>query len=109
MGANITAVEPAGIRAILIRTEVPRGVDRTRTSPGADHYRRGRAGRLGMRIEPWLTDLAKGVMDISGERLGFFGAPAAGFAGLEGRLRWGTGMVRPPDMDEETNQDQSNQ
>ena len=47
IGANIAATEPAVIGAIVIRTEVPRGVDRTRTSPGEDHYRRWCAGGMG--------------------------------------------------------------
>jgi hypothetical protein len=57
-----------------------------------------------MRIEPLLTGLTQGFVEVSRERFGLFGAFASGFAGLEGRLGWETGMVRPPDMDEETTQ-----
>lgn len=41
VGANITATEPAVRGATLIRTEVPRGVDRTSASPGEAHHQRG--------------------------------------------------------------------
>jgi hypothetical protein len=56
-----------------------------------------------------LTRFAERFVDISRERFGLCGALAAGFVGLEGRLEYGTGKVRPPDMDYETKQDQCDQ
>ena len=109
IGANIAAAEPAVIGAILIRTKMPRGVDGAPASAREDDHRRWRARGFGTRIEPLLTGLAQGFMDISGERFGFFGALAAGFVWLERRCRGGARSVGPPDMDEETTQHQSNQ
>jgi hypothetical protein len=104
IGADVAAAEPAVIGAILIRTEVPRGVDRASASPGEDHHRGWRTGCLGRCIGALLTGLAYRFVDISRERFGLFRAFASGFAWLERRLGWGTWMVRPPDMDEETTQ-----
>jgi hypothetical protein len=107
VGANIATPEPAVIRAILIRTEVPRGVDRASASPGEEHHRRGRAECPGTGMGSLLTRFAERFVDVSRERFGSFGAFASGLTWLVGRLGWGTGMVRPPDMDDETNQHQS--
>ena len=107
IGANIATAEPALISAIVIWTEVSRGVDRTRTSPGEDHHRRWRARGFGTRIELLLTRFAERFVDISRERFGHFGAPTAGFMGLERHLGCGTSRVRPPDMNEETDQHES--
>jgi len=109
IGADVATAEPAMIGAILIRTEVPRGVDRAPTSAGEDHHRRGRAGSLGMRIGSLLTRFAERFVDISRERFGLFGALAAGFIGLERHLGCGTSRVRPPDMNKEADQHESDQ
>jgi hypothetical protein len=86
-----------------------RDVDGAPASPREDDHRRWHARGFGARIEPLLTGLAQGFMDISDERFGFFGARAAELVRLERRCRGGARSVGPPDMDEETTQHQSNQ
>src|SRR5919108_4347131 len=71
VGANIATPEPAVIRAIVIGTELRRGVDGAPASPRADDHRRWRARGFGTSIEPFLTGLTQGFLDISGE--GFWG------------------------------------
>ena len=58
VGADIAAAEPAVIRAIVIGTKMPRGIDGAPASPRKDDHRRWRAGGLGARIECLLTRLA---------------------------------------------------
>jgi hypothetical protein len=108
IGANVAAAEPAVIGTILIRTEMPRGVDGALASPREEDHRRWRARGFGTRIEPLLTGLTQGFVEISGERFGLFGARAAGLVRLERHCRGGARSVGPPDMDEETTQHQSN-
>ena len=58
VGADVAAAEPAVVGAIVIRTEMLRGVDGATAPPGEDHHRRGRPGCLGRRIGTLLTGLA---------------------------------------------------
>ena len=81
---DVATSEPAVIGAIVIRTEVLRGVDGASASSGEGDHRRGRPGGLGASISPLLTGLAKRFVDQTGERLGFFGALASGFVRGEG-------------------------
>jgi hypothetical protein len=53
-----------------------------------------------------LTRFAERFVEISRERFGSFGALVAGLVGLEGRRSW---MIRPPDMDHDTDQHESDQ
>src|SRR5215813_13947868 len=106
-GANIATPAPAVIRAIVIGTELPRGVDGAPVSPREDDHRRWRARGFGTSIEPLLTGLTQGFVDISGEGFGFFGPLAPGFGRLERPLGCGTSRGRAPDMNEETDQDES--
>jgi hypothetical protein len=47
-------------------------------------------------------------VDVSGEGVGFFRSLALGFVGLDRHLGYGTPRVRPPDMNKEANQHESN-
>jgi hypothetical protein len=55
---DVAASEPAMIGAIVIRTEVLRGVDGASAPSGEGEYRRWRPWRLGAGIGALLTDLA---------------------------------------------------
>src|SRR5262249_59680761 len=97
VGANMATPEPAVIRAIVIGTELPRGVDGAPASPREDDHRRWRARGFGTSIEPLLTGLTQGFVDISGEGFGFFGPLSAG-VGRRGRaLGGGASGGRGPD------------
>src|SRR5215468_4279257 len=98
VGANIATPEPAVIRAIVIGTELPRGDDGAPASPREDDHRRWRARGFGTSIEPLLTGLTQGFVDISGEGFGFFDPLAPGFGRLGRPLRCGTSRGRAPDM-----------
>src|SRR5262249_50842135 len=89
--ANVAISEPAVIDAIVIRTEMPSSVDGTPASSSEGEHRRGGAWRLGWCISTFLTCFAQRLVDQPGEGCG------------------GAGMVGPPDMDEEADQDQSDQ
>ena len=107
VGANIAPPEPAVIRAIVLGTELPRGVDGAPASPREDDHRRWRARGFGTSIEPLLTGLTQGFVDISGEGFGFCGPLAPGCGRLERHLGCGTSRVRAPDMNEQTDQHES--
>src|SRR5262245_11507615 len=107
VGANIATPEPAVIRAIVIGTELPRGVDGAPASPREDDHRRWRARGFETSIEPLLTGLTQGFVDISGEGFGVFGPLAPGFGRLERPLECRTSRGRAPDMHEETDQHES--
>src|SRR5262245_32716654 len=107
--ADVAAAKPAVIGTIMIRTEMPPGVDRASAPPGEEHHRRRRAGGRGRRIDSLLTRFAERFVDISRERFGFFGAFASGFTWLEGRPGRGSWMSRPPDMRHEAHQHESDQ
>src|SRR5688572_8182930 len=107
IGADVTPSEPAVIRAIVIRTEVPRGVDRASASPREDDHRRWRARGFGTRIESLLTGLTQRFMEVSRERFGFFSPLAPGFGRLARHLGCGTARVRAADMNEEADQHES--
>src|SRR5215475_6057554 len=108
-GMAIAAAEPAVIRAIVIGTKMPRGIDGAPASPRQDDHRRWRAGGLETRIECLLTRLAYWFVNVSGKGFGFFGALAPGLIWLGGRLGSGTSRIRPPDMEEEADQHEHNQ
>jgi hypothetical protein len=97
------------IGAILIRTEVLRGVDSASASPSEDHHWRGRAGGFGTRSDSLLTRFAERFVEISRERFGLFGTLASGLLRLEGPGTCGPGRVRPPDMHHEAEQHESDQ
>jgi hypothetical protein len=109
VGADIAAAEPAVIRAIVIGTKMPRGIDGTPASPRQDYHRGWRARGFGTRIESLLTRLAYWFVDISGKGFGFFGALAAGLIWIGGRLGGGTSRIRPPDMEDEAEEHERNQ
>ena len=109
IGADVAAAEPAVIGTIVIRTEMPRGVDGALASPREEDHRRWRARGFGTRIEPLLTGLTQGFVDISGERFGFFGAFGSRLIGLDRPGRCSSGWIGPPDMDQQADQHQSNQ
>src|SRR5262249_19086207 len=109
IGADIAAAEPAVIGTIMIRTEMPRGVDSALAPPGEAHHRRGRAGGIGTRIDSLLTRFAERFVDIARERFGLFGTFASGFAWIEGRPGRGSWMIRPPDMHHEADEHESDQ
>src|SRR5262245_16162777 len=76
----------------------------------AAHEGRWRAGRrLRAWIGPLLTGRAEGFVDQSSEGFGFCGAVASVLVGCKGQ--WGRGgwLVGPPDMNQETENEQSNQ
>ena len=73
VGADIAAAEPAVIRAVVIGTQMPRGIDGALASPRKDDHRRWRARGFGTRIESLLTRLAYWFVDVSGKGFGFFG------------------------------------
>jgi hypothetical protein len=50
----------------------------------------------------------QGFLKISGEGFGLFGALTVGVIGLYRHLGCGTPRVRPPDMNKEANQHESN-
>ena len=99
---DVAASEPAVIGAIVMRTEVLRGVDGASAPSGEGEYRRWRPWRLGAGIGALRTGLAERLVDQPGKRLGFCGAVASTLVGVEGPVRCGPGMVGPPDMDDET-------
>jgi hypothetical protein len=109
IGADVAPAEPPVIGAILLRTEVPRGVDRASASSSEDHHRRWRAGGLRTRINALLTRFAERFVDVSGERFEFFGAFTSRLIRLVRPGRCGFGRVEPPDVDHEADQDEGNQ
>jgi hypothetical protein len=104
VGADIAASKPAVIRAIRIGTALRWGVDRALAAPREAHDRGRRAGRLGVRIETVRTGFTQRLVDVSGERCGFFGALTSRFKGLNRRWRCGPDRVGPPDMDDQADQ-----
>jgi hypothetical protein len=106
---DVATAEPTVLGAIVIRTEVLRGVDSASASPGEDHHWRGRAGGLGTRIDSLLTRFAEWFVDISRERFGLFGTFASGLIRLEGPGTCSPGRVGPPDMHHEADQHESNE
>jgi hypothetical protein len=104
VSVDIAAPKPAVIRAIRIGTAMRLGVDSALAAPSEDHDRGRRAGRLGARIETVLTGFTQRLVDVSGERCGFFGALTSGFKGLNRRWRCGPERVEPPDMDDQADQ-----
>jgi hypothetical protein len=62
---------------------------------------------LGAGIDALLTGLAERFVDEPGKGLGLFGAFASALVGYEGRLGHGEWLVGQPEMDEETDEDES--
>jgi hypothetical protein len=109
IGADVAAAEPTVIGAIWSRTEVCVGVDNPSATSGKCDHGRWRAGRLAPCIGPLRTGLAERFVEKPREGLRLFGAFTPGLVGLEGPVRCGPGMVRPPDIDHEENQHESDQ
>jgi hypothetical protein len=80
------------------------GVDGALAAPREHDDRWRRAWRLGARIETVLTGFTQRLVDVSGERCGFFGALTSRFKGLNRRWRCGPDRVGPPDMDDQADQ-----
>jgi hypothetical protein len=51
-----------------------------------------------------LTGFTQRLVNVSGERCGFFGALTSGVKGLKRRWRCGPERVGPPDMDDQADQ-----
>ena len=96
------------IGAIWIGAEVRLGVDGVPTSSGEADEGRGCARRFGAGLGPLRTGLAQRCADQPGNGLGFFGAFAPALVRCEGRLGHWEWLVGQPDMDEETDEDESN-
>jgi len=94
------------IGAIVIRTEVLRGVDGASAPSGEGEYSRWRPCCLEAGIGAPLTGLAERFVDEPGKGLGLLGAFASALVGYEGRLGHGKCLVEQPDMDEETDEDE---
>jgi hypothetical protein len=95
------------IGAIVIRTEVLRGVDSAWAPSGKGEDSRWRPCCLGAGIGPLFTGLAERFVDEPGKGLALFGACASALVGYEGHLGRGEWLVEQPDMDEETDEDES--
>jgi hypothetical protein len=104
---DVAASEPAMIGAIVIRTEVLRGVDGASAPSGEGEESRWRPCRLGAGIAALRTGLAERFVDESGKGLRLFGACASALGGYEGQLGHGEWLVGQPDMDKETDEDES--
>src|SRR5262249_31689281 len=72
-------------------------------------YGRWRAGRLASCIGPQRIGLAERFVEEPSEGFWLFGAFTPGLVGLEGPVKYGPGMVRPPEMDHKENQHESDQ
>ena len=82
-------------------------IDTPSATLGEADDRRWRARRLGGYLGSLFTGLAQWFVDQTGEWLGVVGALASEFvrgAGGGGRV---TGIVRPPEMDQEADEDKS--
>ena len=88
--ADVAAAEPAVIRAIVLGTELPRGVDGASASPRDDEHWRWCARSFETSIEPLLTGLTRGFVDIAGEGLGSLARLRRALAGLNGL--WDAGL-----------------
>src|SRR3989442_4072661 len=64
VGADIAAAEPAVIRAIVIGTKMPIGIDDAPASPRKDDHRRGRDRDLRKRIKDLFTRLVYLFVDV---------------------------------------------
>src|SRR5262249_43540178 len=106
---DVAPSEPAMIDAIVIRTEMLSRVDGAPASSGEGEHRRGCARPFGGCIGAFLTRVAERFVDQSGEECGCFGALTSWLVRVQGCLGGGTGMVGPPDMNEEADQDESDQ
>jgi hypothetical protein len=104
---DVAASEPAMIGASVIRTEVLRGVDGASAPSGEGEESRWRPCRLGAGIGALRTGLAERFVDEPGKGLGLFGACASALGGYEGQLGHGERLVGQPDMDKETDEDES--
>src|SRR5438128_254559 len=67
----------------------------------------GGARRGGAGIGPLRTSLAQRFVDQPGKGLGVFGACASTLVGCGGRMSHSGALVGQPDMDEETDEDES--
>src|ERR687892_294319 len=108
IGADVATAEPTVVGAIRIRAEVRVGVDGAPTSSGEADEGRWGVRRFGADIGPLHAGLAQRFVDQPGKRLGVFGACASTLVGCGGRLWHSGGLVGQPDMDEETDEDESN-
>jgi hypothetical protein len=106
---EIAATAPAVIGAIRIGTEVRAGVDSASASSGEGKKGRWRARRLRAFVGSLLTGLAERFVEESGEGFGLFGAFALALVKCQGRLRSTRWVVEQSDMDEETDQHESDQ
>jgi hypothetical protein len=109
IGADVAASKPTVIGAIRSGTELRVRVDGASASSGASEYGWWRAWRLTARIGTLLTGLTERFVDQSGKGFGRFGALASAFVQLGRRRRCGASIVEPPDMDEETEENQRDQ
>jgi len=82
VGANITEVDPAVIRAGGVRAEVAGGIDLTATTSGKSHAGWWRTGRLWGRLDLLFAQLALGLACVTGKRFRFT------FASRRLRHRW---------------------
>src|SRR5215510_572462 len=81
---DVAASEPTVIGAIVIRTEVLRGVDGASAPSGEGEYSRWRPCCLEAGIGAPLTGLAERFVDEPGKGLGLLGAFASALVGYEG-------------------------
>ena len=110
ISTDVAASEPAVIGAIRIGTEMSVRIDGAPSPSREAHEGRWRAGcRLRAWIGPLLTGLAEGFVDQSSEGFGFCGAFASVLVGFKGQRERGGWLVGPPDMNQETENEQSNQ
>jgi len=107
IGADIAATQLTMIGAIRFWAEVGLRVDGAPTASGEGQERRGHAGGLGTRIRILLTRGTERFVDESRKRSGCCGAGSSGLVRLERPVRYGPGMVEPPDMDGEADEHES--
>src|SRR5262245_11863514 len=107
--AYVPAAQPAPVGTTKGGTKVHVGGDGTPAAPGEGDHGWGQSGRLGTFISPLLTGFAKQFVDQSSKRLGFFGALMSTRIGLRGRIRHTGWVVAQSDMNEQTDQYESNQ
>ena len=107
IGPDVATAEPAVIGAIWIGAEMRLGVDGAPTSAGEADEGRWGARRCGAGIGPLRTGLAQRFTDQPRKGLGFFGAFASALVGFAERVGHGEWLVGQPDMDEETDEDES--
>src|SRR5688572_2478250 len=71
VGANITEVNPAMVRAGGVRAEVASGIDLPATTSGQPHAEWWRVRRLRGRLNQLFAQLALGLACVTGKRFGF--------------------------------------